>query len=351
MILKATHSLLATLAVTLCLSAAAQQTPPTPLTPGAAPATPGAAPAPRPRRAPQPDKPFQVIAITPEIWKVIDKDAKLDTMGKGFGFTEGPVWDPSGYLWVSDESINKIFKLYPDGHTEDMVSLVDPDGSTYDRDHRLWSTASGLRAIIELSPDGKSFDVVVDHFNGKKLNTPNDIIVGPDGAFYFTDPIIDMKRNQIQENPESIYRLDPKTKDLKLITSEIKRPNGLAFSPDGKFLYIDDDDQKCIHRYNFNKKDATISGGMIFGSMVEPNGRGVPDGMKIDKKGYIYVSGPNGVWVWSPKGVHIGTLQMPHGMANLTWGGPNYSKLFVTAGNSVYIVQTKAKGFLGYLKK
>ena len=113
-------------------------------------------------------------------------------MGNDLGGTEGPVWDPAGFLWVSDERGNKIFKLYPDGHTEVMVSLVDPDGSTYDKQHRLLSTASGLRAIIRLSEDGKSFETLVDHYNGKKLNTPNDIVIGPDGAVYFTDPIIDI---------------------------------------------------------------------------------------------------------------------------------------------------------------
>ena len=345
---KVSRSLLSTIAVLLSVSfAVAQQ--PAATAPGA-PAAPGAPTQARAPRAPRPDKPFAIEALNPELWKLIDKDAKLETMGSGFGFTEGPVWDPSGFLWVSDESKNKIFKLYPDGHTEDMVSLVDPDGSTYDKQHRLWSTASGLRAIIELSVDGKSFDTIVDHFQGKKLNTPNDIIVGPDGAFYLTDPIIDMKRDQVQEGPESIYRMDAKTHNLTLLTTELKRPNGLVFSPDGKYLYINDDDTKNIHRYNFHK-DGTISDGMVFGDMTDPVNRGVPDGMKVDKKGNLYVSGPDGIWVWNNKGVHIGTFHMPHGMANLTWGGPDYSKLYITAGNTVYILQTKTRGLLDYLKK
>ena len=221
------------------------------------------------------------------------------------------MWDPSGFLWVSDESTNKIFKLYPDGHTEDMVSLVDPDGSTYDKQHRLLSTASGLRAVIRLSADGKSFETVVDHYQGKKLNTPNDIVMGPDGAIYFTDPIIDMKQQgQVQEQPVSIYRIDAKN-NLTLVTKEQTAPNGLAFSPDGKYLYIDDDDTKNVRRYNFHK-DGTVSEWMVFGDMTDPVNRGVPDGMKVDKKGNLFVSGPNGVWVWNSKGVHIGTVQMPH---------------------------------------
>ncbi len=352
---KVSRFLLSSIAVVLFASfAVAQQPvvipPATAPTPGA-PAAPGAAAAPRPPRgAPRPDKAFEPQALTPEFWKLFDKNAKLETMGKGFSFTEGPVWDPSGFLWVSDESTNKIFKLYSDGHTEDMVSLVDPDGSTYDKQHRLWSTASGLRAIIKLSADGKSFETVVDHYDGKKLNTPNDIVMGPDGAMYFTDPIIDMKprQGQVQEQPVSIYRLDAKN-NLTLVTREQTAPNGLAFSPDGKYMYTDDDDTKSVYRYNFHK-DGTVSDKMTFGVMTDPVNRGVPDGMKVDRKGNLYISGPNGVWVWNSKGVHIGTLQMPHGMANLTWGGPGYSKLFITAGNTVYILQTKTHGLVPWGK-
>jgi gluconolactonase len=312
-----------------------------------APATPQGTP--KPPRARRPDKPFELQALTPEFWKIFDKSAKLNTVATGFGFTEGPVWDPAGFLWVSDESKNQIVKVYEDGHIDNMVSLDDPDGSTYTRDHRLLSTASGLRAIIRLSVDGKSFDVVVDHFQGKKLNTPNDIVIGPDGAIYFTDPIIDMtdEQKKDQELPPSVYRLGPDNK-LTLLTDELKAPNGLAFSPNGKYLYIDDDDNRAIRRYSF--RNGAISNGMDFGDMKDSVNHGVPDGMKLDRKGYLFVSGPNGVWVWNSKGVHIGTVQMPRGMANLTWGGPDYSKLYITAGNTVYELPTKTRGILGYLK-
>jgi gluconolactonase len=300
-------------------------------------------------RAPVPDKPFQLLPITPEFWKVFRKDAKLETMGAGFKFTEGPVWDRAGFLWLSEEKGNQIVKLYPDGHTETMVSVPDPDGSTYDRDHRLWSTSSGLRAVIELSANGKSFEVIADHYENKKLNTPNDIVTGPDGAIYFTDPIIDMTREQQQEQPQSVYRL---TSDhtLTLLTRELLAPNGLAFSPDGKYLYIDDDKSKEIRRYEFHK-EGTISGGEVFSSLKDPVNRGAPDGMRLDKHGRIFVAGPNGFWVINRRGEHIGTVQMPHSMANLAWGGPDYSKLYIAAGNTVYILQTKTRGFIPYDKK
>src|SRR6202021_2263934 len=171
--------------VLLCSFAAAQDAP-TPVPEPQAAATP---PAPR---APVPDKPLELHALKPEFWKVFRKDVKLETMGTGFAFTEGPVWDPSNFLWVSDEKGNRIVKLYPDGHIETVLSLIDPDGSTYDKQHRLWSTSSGLRSVIELSADGKSFDVIADHYQDKKLNTPNDIVMGPAGGIFSTDQIMDL---------------------------------------------------------------------------------------------------------------------------------------------------------------
>jgi gluconolactonase len=329
----------------LHLVAAAQ----VPATPAPEPPT---APTPTPQvtsRAPVPDKSFELHALDPEFWKVFRKDVKLETMGTGFAFTEGPVWDRSNFLWLSDEKGNKIDKLYPDGHIETAISVIDPDGSTYDRQHRLWSTSSGLRAVIELSPDGKSFEVIADHYQGKKLNTPNDIVLGPDGAIYFTDPIIDLRADQQQEQPQSIYRMGA-DHSLTLLTRELLAPNGLAFSPDGKYLYVDDDKTREIRRYDFHK-DGTISGSMVFGTMIDPGSRGNPDGMRVDKHGRLFVSGPNGIWVYNRDGKHIGTVQMPHSMANLAWGGRDYSKLYITAGKTVYILQTKTHGFIPYESK
>ena len=294
------------------------------------------------------ERPFKLEALSPEFWSIFDPHAQLSPFATGLGFTEGPVWDPAGFVWISDESENRIVKAYSDGRWETMVSLVDPDGSTYDEQHRLLSTASGLRSIIRLSSDGKSFIVVVNSFHGKKLNTPNDIVMGPDGAIYFTDPTIDMTpaQKQDQELPPSVYRLD-QHHTLTLLTDQIKAPNGLAFSPNGKYLYIDDDMQRNILRYRF--KHGTISHKIVFGDMTSQTEPGVPDGMKVDRKGHLFVSGPGGIWVWNKKGAHIGTIQMPKRMANLTWGGPNLSTLFIAAAGTVYTLPTKTHGVLGYL--
>jgi gluconolactonase len=140
-----------------------------------------------PTAAPQPAD-FQLQAESPQFWNLIDRHAQLSVVGTGFGFTEGPVWDPAGFLYVSDETINKIYRLHSDGKKEEVVSLGDPDGNTFDRQHRLIDCASVLRAIIEVTPEGK-YKILVDHYEGKKLNSPNDVIVGPDGSvFYRSNP-------------------------------------------------------------------------------------------------------------------------------------------------------------------
>jgi len=296
----------------------------------------------------KPRRDFQLQALSPQFWKLIPHAAKLSVVGTGFGFTEGPMWDPAGFVYVSDETLNKIYRLYPDGKKEELISLGDPDGNTFDRQHRLIDCASILRAVIEVTPDGK-YKILADHYEGKKLNTPNDVIVGPDGALYFTDPTLDFVPGMQQELPfKGVYRLDDKG-NLRLLIKDLPEPNGLAFSPDGKRFYVDDDDQKNIHVYDAGT-DGLLTNGRIFGDETGGKGEGVPDGMKVDKKGNLYVVGPKGIWVWDARGNHLGTIVMPEQPANLTWGDKDYRTLYITATTSVYRLRTKAHGFLPYLE-
>ena len=291
---------------------------------------------------------FKLEPLSPKFWDLVDRDANLQTVATGFGFTEGPMWDPAGFLYVSDETINKIFRIYPNGKKEEVIALGDPDGNTFDRRHRLIDCASVLRAIIEVTPDGK-YKILADRYEGKKLNSPNDVIVGPDGAIYFTDPTLDLVAGEKQELPfQGVFRLDESGK-LRLLTKDLIQPNGLAFSPDGKHFYVDDDEKRNIRVYDA-APDGTLSNGRVFGEEPGEKDDGVPDGIKVDKSGNLFVTGPKGIWVWDANGNHLGTIVLPEQPANLTWGEKDYRTLYITATTSVYRLAMKTQGYVPYLE-
>jgi gluconolactonase len=289
---------------------------------------------------------FELQALSPKFWDLVDHDAKLEKEATGFGFTEGPMWDEAGFLYVSDETINKIYRVYPNGKKEEVIALGDPDGNTFDRQHRLIDCASVLRAIIAVTPDGK-YKILADHYDGKKLNSPNDVIVGPDGALYFTDPTMDLVAGEKQEIPfQGVYRLDDNG-SVRLLTKDLTQPNGLAFSPDGKSFYIDDSEKRNIRVYDV-AADGILSNGRIFGEEPGAKHDGVPDGIKVDTSGNLFVTGPKGIWVWDARGDHLGTIAMPEQPANLAWGDKDYRTLYITATTSVYRLKMKTQGYVPY---
>jgi gluconolactonase len=289
-----------------------------------------------------PPRQFELHAESPKFWELIAEDAKLEKVAGGFGFTEGPVWDPRGFLYVSDEEKNRLSRVYPDGRVETLLEIGDPDGSTLDSKGRLVTTASVLRAIIQVDPNGK-YKVLADKYEGKKFNSPNDIVLGPDGALYFTDPTLDLPKGETQELAfQGVFRL-ASDGGLRLLTSELAAPNGLAFSPDGKRLYVDDTKQREIRVYDV-APNGTLQNGRLFGK--EEGRGGVPDGMRVDTNGNVYVTGPGGIWVWDPDGHHLGTIGMPESTANFNWGDADYRTLYITARTSVYRLKMKARGFV-----
>lgn len=301
----------------------------------------------KPKR--RPELPFELHALDPAFWDLFDKNAQLKVMGDGFGFTEGPVYELAGTLLLSDEEKNVIYRLHPGGSREELIALGDPDGNTFDKQHRLIVTASVLRAIVRLSPDMKSYEVLADKYDGQRFNSPNDVTLGPDGAIYFTDPTLDLVKGEKQETPfQGVYRLDEKG-NVTLLTKDLEQPNGLAFSPNGKYLYVGDTKQRNIRRYHFH--NGMLSDGMIFADENVAGERGVPDGIKCDMGGNVYVTGPRGIWVWTPQGKHLGTIQTPREPANLTWGGAGNRTLYLTAGPYVYTLDTRVTGHLPYPEK
>lgn len=295
-----------------------------------------------------PARQFALHAKSSRFWKLVPRDAKLEKIAGDFGFTEGPVWDPHGFVYLSDESKNHIYRVFPDGRKEVVVSLGDPDGSTFNREMRLISTASVLRAIIEVDPAG-SFKVLASTYEGRKFNSPNDVVTGPDGALYFTDPTLDLVKGEKQEIPfQGVYRLG-NDGSVTLLTKDHAQPNGLAFSPDGRRFYLDDSERRDIWVYDLGP-GGKLSNGRQFGREDGPEGAGGPDGMRVDRKGNIFVTGPLGIWIWDAKGNHLGTIEMPEQPANLAWGDTDYKTLYITATTSLYKLRTNTRGFVPYLK-
>jgi gluconolactonase len=252
---------------------------------------------------------FEWKGESAKFWELVPKDAQLEFVAGGMGFTEGPVWDPAGFVYVSDAVANKIFRIYPDGHTEEFISLGDPDGNTYDEHRQLIDCASVLRAVIRIKPDG-TYTVLADRYQGKRFNGPNDVVSGPDGAFYFTDPTSDLPKGQKQElDFKGVFRLDAQGQ-VRLLTKDLTEPNGLAFSPDGKRLYVDDSEDRNIRVYDF-QQDGTLRKGSILGE--EPGGKGEGrSGWDETRPGRQPLrNGPGGIWVGDSGGNHLGTIIHP----------------------------------------
>lgn len=306
------------------------------------------APAPPPQhRRHRPAPPFGYHPVDSGFWKLVSKHAQPQVLSTAFGFTEGEVWSPKqgGIVYVSDEEQGHIYILKEDGSRTVLTTQVDPDGNTFDQNQQLLDCASVLHAIVRVADDGK-LTTLADNYQGKAFNSPNDVVMGPDGAYYFTDPPLDMHDRKPELDYSGVYRLGRDGK-VTLLFKDLPTPNGLAFSPDGKRLYVNDTKEKIVRVYDFH--DGSISNGRLFIDEKTTPGFGQPDGMKVDSKGNVWVTGPGGIWVVSPAGKHLGTITFPKNPVNFAWGGPGYKTLYVGAGNTVYKLKTNVQGFVPWL--
>ena len=303
-------------------------------------------PAPQPRHR-RPHPPFAYTALKPGFWQRMDKSARPKTLSTAFTFTEGEVWSPKdgGILYLSDEEQNHIFILHPDGSRSVLASLVDPDGNTFDQNRQLLDCASVLHAIVRVAPDG-TLTTLTDTYQGKAYNSPNDIVMGPDGAYYFTDPPLDMHGRAPELGFSGVYRLGRDGK-VTLLIKDLPQPNGLAFSPGGKRLYVNDNKLNIVRVYDFH--GGAVSHGRLFVEDKLPGQRGGPDGMKVDMRGDVFVTGPGGIWVVDRNGRHLGTITFPEHPVNFAWGGPGYKTLFIGANGTVYALRTRVRGFVPWL--
>jgi gluconolactonase len=287
--------------------------------------------------------------LRPEFEDLIDPYAPVGQVGTGFTFTEGPVWHPiDHYLLFSDMPADVRRRWDAErGVVEARRPSNKCNGMTYDAGLNLIVCEHATSTLVRERPDGRR-EVLASHFEGQELNSPNDVCVRSDGSIYFSDPyygrmpVYGVER-QRQLGFQGVYRVPSGGGEPQLLVERrlFDQPNGLCFSPDEKLLYINDTVQTLIRVFDV-ALDGSISNGRIFASGIRSSlERGVPDGMKCDQRGNVWVTAPGGVWVYAPSGDLLGKVRAPELVANLTWGGPDFGVLFLTATHSVYRIATK----------
>jgi len=317
----------------------------------------GCSSAPAPAPGPETRGVGNIVRLDPVFDLLVPRDAQIEKVAGGFQFTEGPLWRPEGLLWFSDVTGNVVRSLTPEGKAQILIqdaggqtyapagSFVGPNGMIADKEGMVLLCQHTNRRIVRVARD-LTMSPYVEKFEGKRFNSPNDLVYKSDGALYFTDPPYGLLKQDDDPAKELTFngvfrygsgKLQPLIKDLT-------RPNGLAFSPDEKILYVanSDEKRKVWMRYDV-AADGTVSNGRIFADVTAETEGGLPDGMKVDSQGNVYATGPGGVWVFSPEGKHLGTIKPLEIPANCNWGDDGTS-LYMTARASVYRIKLAVAG-------
>ena len=277
--------------------------------------------------------------------ELIPADALPERIAGGFGFTEGPVWR-GDHLLFSDIRRNRTvrWRELPEGPevTTFRTDTAKGNGLTLDLYGRLLTCEGDSRRVSVMDPNGNCH-TLVDRYRGKMINGPNDIIVGCTGDVYFTDPSWALPHRTVGKELtfNGVFRLSADG-SLSVVADDFDRPNGLALSPDESTLYIDDSGRKHIRAFDVRDDGALVNGRQFLD--MESIEQGVPDGMKVDRMGNVYCTGPGGIWVIRPSGEVLGRIISPEIAANLAWGGEGWSTLFITARTSVYRLRTLSAG-------
>ena len=300
----------------------------------------------------------RVVRRDPALDEIVPQSLKAETLAEGFLFTEGPVWVPDGYLLFSDPNANTIYRWSDEdglsvfrtksGYTgADIGEYKQPgsNGLAVDRDGRLTINEHGNRRVTRLEKNGV-LTVIADRFEGRHLNSPNDLVYRSDGSLYFTDPPFGLPQfgdDPRKELPFSgVFRV--MDGEVRLVADDLNGPNGLAFSPDETHLYVGnwDERKKVVMRYDVNA-DGTLANGTVFFDMTGAAGEDAIDGVKVDGRGNVYVSGPGGLWILSPDGRHLGTIVTPEHPHNFAWGDDGRS-LYITAQSTLYRLRLNVTG-------
>ncbi len=271
---------------------------------------------------------------------VVDKASRREAIAETFEFTEGPIWHPVGrHLTFSDIPADKLYRW---SESAGLSIFREPsqmaNGNTYDREGRMLSCEHATSRVVRA--DGRDIETLASHYDGKELNSPNDIVVRSDGTVFFTDPPYGRGGAHGVKRPreldfQGVFLITP-AGELKLLSKDFEGPNGLCLSLDEQELYVADTPRKHVRRFRIDGE--RLSGGEVFCSSP------APDGLKIDSRGYLFAGGPKGVGVYHPDGTWLGVLQTPAFCANFTWGGTDLKTLFMTASQGVYRIKVKVPG-------
>jgi len=284
----------------------------------------------------------------PGFRQVVGDSIEFEQLGTGFLFTEGPLWHAAEQaLLFSDMPGDQIRRW---SAKDGVVSFRKPsnkaNGLAWDRECGLLACEHATSRVTRTGRD-VTITTLVSHYDGKELNSPNDIVVRSDGGIYFTDPIYG--RVEFYGVPraselgfQGVYRLEPDGKTLRLLVDDFGQPNGLCFSPDEKRLFINDTERQHIRLFEV-RADGSLDAGRVW-ARTTGEGDGAPDGMKLDSAGNLYCCGPGGIHVFDPDGLCLGVIRVPEATANFNWGDDDYKSLFITASTSLYRVRVRVPG-------
>ena len=267
---------------------------------------------------------------------------QAERLATGFVFTEGPLWHPDGFYYFVDVRASMMYRITP-GRPHEVVreKTGGGNGTTFDLQGRLILCEGDNRRVTRRAADDR-FEVLVDRFEGKRLNRPNDVVCRSDGSLYFTDPGLRVPLAEREVEHAGVYRIAPD--GAVSLVADFEYPNGLAFSPDERLLYVANTRwAQYIHVLELDA-DGRMARRRIFADMSSDETDGVPDGMKVDVEGRVYCTGPGGTWVFAPDGTRLGVIRTPEVPANLVFGGPDLRTLFFTARTSVYTLRAKVPG-------
>ncbi len=283
----------------------------------------------------------------PRMTRIVAADAALDQVATGFDFTEGPIWHGgAGHLIFSDMPGDHMRRWSAASGIETFRRPSNKaNGNAYDRQGRIVTCEHATSRVTRAEPGG-AIETLASHWRGKELNSPNDVIVGPDGAIWFTDPTYGRMEyygvpRATELDFQGVYRIAPDG-ELHLVADDFGQPNGLCLSLDRRALFVNDTERGHIRRFDI-RDDGSLAGGDVWAAPTG-DGVGAPDGMKLDRAGNLFCTGPGGVHVFAPDATPLGVIRMPEGTANFTWGDADLRTLYLTASTSLYRIRTESAG-------